>query len=83
MSYTNWPAELALGRAWGNHDAALMSPTYATKTRARQLSSRGVASDTRSVASDTHRDSDAVMRNCSPAAVRAMGIRPIEEGGAR
>jgi hypothetical protein len=30
-----------------------------------------------------HRHSDAVLRNWSPAAIRAMGIRPIEEGGAR
>jgi hypothetical protein len=30
-----------------------------------------------------HRHTDAVLRNWSPAALRAMGIRPIEEGGAR
>jgi hypothetical protein len=30
-----------------------------------------------------HHHSEAILKNWSPAAIKALGIRPVEEGGAR
>jgi hypothetical protein len=76
-SIVRTPATAMTGALEGNSAAALNPRVNKAKTE-KQESRSGQLVDRFG-----HLHTDAVLRNWSPAAIRAMGIRPIEEGGAR